>query len=287
MVPAIRHGIHLACVIGGNDVSLFPHLIDHYRTLGIESFLFIRHAASVEDPGYTLIEEAAAKAGITLFHTHVGPWTLDLNQRLIRYAMDQHPDDWYVLVDSDEFQVYDRPLPDVIETCERGGYDHVTGCFLDRLGAGGDFPEVGPQPLWDQFPLAGSISAGLLRALPLKIGLARGWVELTSGQHGTADGASLPRASGFIQVHHVKWTASALARLRERAARLDSAAFQQDHSTIVRESRRYLAHVEQHAGRINIADPRFRVHPCGSAYTDYPQWREVADEAEGWKWSQI
>ncbi|MEE4488990.1 glycosyltransferase family 2 protein [Streptomyces sp. BE230] len=286
-MPTKPPQVHLACVIGGNDVSLFHHFVDHYRALGVESFLFIRHAATTEDPGYTLIAEAAAEAGIKLFHTHVGPWTLELNQRLIRYAMDEYPDDWYVLADSDEFHVYDRPLPELIEACERGGYGHATGCFLDRIGAGGKFPEVGEGPLPKTFPLAGSVSAGLLRALPLKIAVARGRVELTSGQHGTADGPSLPRRESFVQVHHFKWTASALARLRDRADQLADPAYIQRHTSIVRETRRFLAHVDLHGGRINIGDRRFRVQPCGLAYQDYPSWREVADEAEGWRWAQI
>src|SRR5713226_7459912 len=129
--------IHLVCVIGGSEVSLLSHQITHYRALGIGSFYLIRHAESTTEPSYPLIERYANDAGIPLFHSHVSPWHDDINQRLVRYAMDDAPDDWFVVVDSDEFQLYDRPLRDLVSLCERGGFTHVTGCLLDRVGAGG------------------------------------------------------------------------------------------------------------------------------------------------------
>lgn len=277
--------IHFTTVIGGTDVDTFPHLIRHYRAAGIESFLLIRQAESIDDPAYRRLEEHARDVGVEFFHSHIGPYGLDLHQRLIRHAMDEHPDDWYVVADSDEFHVYDRPLHELVELCEKGGYDYVSGCFLDRVAVDGTFPEIGEESLWEQYPLAGSVSAALLRALPLKVGLVRGGVELLTGQHGAPEARALPRSESEIQVHHFKWTGAVLRRLEQRSSRVEGATALD--GAVSRESRRFLAHVWRHGGRIDVEDPRFRFHACRDAYGDHPRWTEVAEEAQGWQWTLI
>ncbi|MGK5447126.1 glycosyltransferase family 2 protein [Streptomyces radiopugnans] len=264
---------------------MIPHFINHYRSLGIESFYITCHAEFEGDPGFQLCKKYVRECGLDAFHAHVGPWSLDLNQRLLRHAMDENPADWYVVADSDEFQVYDRPLPELVELCEADGYDYVGGCFLDRLGEGGRFPEVqSATPLWEQYPLAGSVSAGLLRALPLKVPLVRSGVDLMSGQHGVCEGRGLPRSESYVQVHHFKWTATVVRRLEERAERFQDEARRKTHGAIVRETNRFLSHVRRHRGVIDIEDPRLRIRPSGSDFHNYPLWTEVADEAQGWKW---
>lgn len=274
-------------MVGGADVATFPHLIRHYRAAGIESFLLIRQVESEEHPAYRRLEEYARQEGVEFLHSHIGPYRLDLHQRLIRLAMDEHPDDWFVIADSDEFHVYDRPLADLVDLCERGGYDYVAGCFLDRLAAGGDFPEIGPAPLWEQFPLAGSVSASLLRALPLKVGLARGSVELLTGQHGAPEARGLPRSESEIQVHHFKWTGSVLRRLQQRSGTDADSSRPLVSPHVTRECHRFLSYVERNGGRIDVTDPRFRLHPCRDAYQDHPHWNDVAQEAQGWQWTLI
>jgi hypothetical protein len=280
-----RSRVHLVSFIGDTDAALLPHLIDHYRSLGIESFFIIRQVDTAADIEGDRIRTAAREAGIELFHTHVGPWSLELNQRLVRFAMTSRPQDWYIVIDGDEFQVYDRPLPELIARCEALGVTHVNGCFLDRIGAGGTLPEIGPGPLWEQFPLAGSVSAGLLRALPLKVGIARGHVVLSTGQHGTVHGRGLSRSEAYIQVHHFKWTKSAVARVERRVERLSGHRDDPIRASIIKESMRFLRHVREHGGRFDTADPRLRLHHCGSVYGDHPEWQAIADEAQQWRWA--
>lgn len=276
--------IHFATVIGGTELALLPRLVEHYRALGIESFRIVRQVLSVSAPEYAESEEYAREAGIRFCHTHVGPWSLGLHQRLIRFVMDRGPDDWYVVADSDEFHVYDRPLPDLVELCRKGGYDFVGGCLLDRLAADGGFPEVGGGSLWQQYPLAGSISAGLLKALPLKVALTHGSVELLSGQHGAPEGRQVPYERSSVQVHHFKWTASVVARLRERIAALESDGRRAGHSAIIRENRRFLRHIDRHGGRVDVDNPRFLLRQSAGKFADYPHWHEIVTEARGWQW---
>ena len=277
--------IHLACLLGGDEVGLLPHLVDHYRGLGIESFQLVWHSESASDPRHELAEAFLRRAGLTFLHRHVGPYDEDLQQRMVRFAMSQNPDDWYVVADLDELQVTDRPLLELVELCEREGYDHVNGCFVDRVATDGSFPDVGSASLWQQYPLAGSVSAGLLRALPLKTTMARGWVDLLPGQHGAPAGRGLPRDRGYVQVHHFKWTGSVVTRLRRRVERFSGGAASGMHMAIAREALTFLEHVERHDGRIDTAFDRFRLEPCGSGYHDHPRWNEIADEAQGWRWA--
>jgi hypothetical protein len=277
--------IHVACVIGPDESPLLPRFLEHYRARGVESFYLVRHAESAAAPGYRRIAEHAAAAGIPLFHSQVGPWSLELQQRLFRYVMDEHPDDWFVIADSDEFHVYDRPLRAIVEVCEARGFDIVTGCFLDRIAANGGFPPVGAGSLWSQFPLAGSISATLLCALPLKAALARGYVELLTGQHGAPLAVPLPSKECFVQVNHFKWTAGIVERMRRRVARYDAGELADMHPSMIRESRRFLSHVARHQGRINVDDPRLRLHPCGDGHGEHPEWDAIRFEAQGWQWT--
>jgi hypothetical protein len=277
--------IHLVCVFGGGDVALLPHLVRHYRGLGIESFRLIRHAEHTDDPEFALAEQYARACGVELFHTHVGPWDQNLNERITEYVMSLCPDDWYAVVDLDEFQVYDRPPAELVALCERDGYEYVTGCFLDRVAADGSFPSVDGTSPWQRYPLAGSVGAGLAKALPLKATLARGRVGLLSGHHGAADGTALPAHRSFAQVHHFKWTGTVVERMRRRVRRFETGSWKVFHPAVIKEARTVLGHIEANGGRIDVRDERLRLQPCGSSYDDHPHWKELADEAHGWSWT--
>lgn len=266
--------IHVVSMLGG-DVAVVPHMIEHYRRTGVESFLFIRHAESVDDPVYEETERVVRDAGLRLHGTHIGPWHEDLNTTLVEQAMSVRPDDWFVVADLDEFQVYDRPLVELLAWCERHGYDYVEGCYLDRVGADGTFPKVGSGSSWEQFPLAGGISFPLLGATPTKVVLARGRVRLELGHHTAKHGRGAPHRDAYMQVHHFKWNDTVVGRTRLRHARFTSGAWRLTYPSVVSETIRLLDHVAAHDGRIDVAEPLFMFHPCGDAFTDYPQWTEM------------
>ncbi len=274
--------IHLVSIIGAADVALLPHLVRHYCGLGIESFFLVLNVSSPDDPGYAAALEVAAACGAEFSHVLFGTWTLRRSQRIFRYVMDRAPADWYVLADADELHVYDRPLPELIKLCELGGYDHVNGCFVDRVAADGDFPAVGEAPLWDVYPLAGPVSATLACALPLKTAIARGHVELLPAQHGTAEGFGLPWATSAVQVHHFKWVAGIVQRLRARVRRY---AEDPEHGErwAALEAERFLSRLVD--GRIDVTDPRLLLRPCRNDYLDHPQWPAIGAQAAGWQWA--
>ncbi|MFE0257619.1 glycosyltransferase family 2 protein [Streptomyces sp. NPDC059010] len=277
--------VHVVSVVGSQDAPLLPHFVEHYRSVGLNSFRLICHAETPSDEGYIHLRDACRTVGVEPLHSHFGPWRDRLNQKLKAYAMSRRPDDWYVVADVDEFHVYSHPVHELLEKCERSGADHVNGCFLDRVGAGGELLEVDATPLWKRYPLAGAVSAGISKALPLKTGVVRGRVELLVGHHGTVGGRGLPRAEGFIQVHHFKWTESVVRRMRHRVDSLSRGRWPVEHYALIREAKAALAHLDGNGGWIDVDDPRLRTAPCGRDYTDHSLWDEIADEAEGWAWT--
>ncbi|WP_405554698.1 glycosyltransferase family 2 protein [Streptomyces canus] len=278
--------MHVVSVVGSQDAAaLLPHFVEHYRSMGAESFQLVCHAEAPSDDSYIHLRDVCRALGVEPLHSHFGPWRERLNQRLKEYVMSRRPDDWYVVADIDEFHVYSHPLGELLEKCERLGVDHVNGCFLDRVGADGELLKVDTGSLWKRYPLAGAVSTGISKALPLKTGIARGRVELLTGHHSTVSGHGLSRSEGFIQVHHFKWTESALLRLRHRVDSLSQVHWQAENYALIREAKAALTHLNTHGGRINVDDGGLRIAPCGHDYADHPLWDEIADEAEGWAWT--
>ncbi|WP_432102035.1 glycosyltransferase family 2 protein [Streptomyces sp. bgisy091] len=272
--------VRFISVVGG-DTSLLGSAITHYRRLGVQEFHIVRHAESADDPGVAASVEVMRKAGLTFSDIVVGPWHEHLNPALIREAMSRHPDDWWVVADLDEFQLYPDELPAVIAHCERRGYDHVSGAFLDRVAADGTLPEPDtshPDAVWHQYGLAGLLTLRLLRARPTKVTLARGRVELAYGQHTSWSGRGAPPADLYAQVHHFKWTGSARARLARRVAAYASGRWEVNDPVIIEESRAFLTHLDAHDGRIDVGDPTLAFLPCGTTYHDYTGWPRVTAE---------
>jgi len=275
--------VHLVAVVGGGDSILLSHFVDHYRALGVESFYLIRHAESTDEPAYEEIAHYARVAGVALHHTHVGPWDDDLHGRLMTAAMDEHPDDWYILADLDEFHVYDRPLADLVALCEREGKQRVCGCFVDRMGPDGILAPLTAGPLWPQYPLGGAITSRLLTAPTLKVGLSLGRLRTGGGHHGVPGKTGLPREQSYIQVHHFKWTESVFARMRRREERYQSGTWPLVYPSVLDEARRLLRYLRRHRGRIDVADPRLLVGPCDEGYDGFQRWPEVAEDAQRWE----
>jgi hypothetical protein len=277
--------VHLVAVVGGGDSILLSHLVDHYRALGVESFQLIRHAESTDEPAYEEIAHYARMAGIPLHHTHIGPWSDNLHGQLMTAAMNEHPDDWYILADLDEFHVYDRPLSELVALCEREGSRYVCGCFVDRVGPAGALVKVGPEPLWPQFPLGGAVTSRLVPAPSLKIGLAVGRLGTGGGHHGVPGQYGLPRETSYIQVHHFKWTDSVVARLRRRVEGYESGRWELVYPSVPDEARRVLRYLDRQGGRFDVTDERLLIGECLDGYDGFRRWPEIVEDAQRWHWN--
>ena len=123
--------------------------------------------------------------------------------------------DWVVHADSDELVDFGGPLVDVLES---SSLNNIRGYWTDRVAAGGRLAPVArvdavprdAAALFAQYPVSCA-----LRRKP-KVVAYRDPVEVSDGAHDLrAGGGATPNAS--VVVHHFKWRAALLERLRARA----------------------------------------------------------------------
>jgi len=196
------------------------------------------------------------------------------------------PNDWWIVADDDELQVYPYDIEDIIRDCEKGGYDFVTGGFLDRIGVGGTLPKITKDTdLHKEFPLAGFFRNPMSGACPNKCTLMKGYQKVTDGQHyaqigsGTSWGREHPKKMPveqvFTQVHHFKWDHTVLERLLWTANMKDyyrsTEEFQKMHDAIIGSG-----------NRIDINNLKYLVEEMKEFsyinYYDYPHWETLTDK---------
>lgn len=197
------------------------------------------------------------------------------------------PNDWWIVADDDELQVYPEPIEDIIRKCERKKYDFVTGGFLDRIGVNGTLPKVNSNTdLHKTFPLAGFFRYPMSGACPNKVTLMKGYQKVTDGQHYAAfnDGSNswgkkhpkrMPVEECFTQVHHFKWDSSVLERLLWTANMKDyyrsTYEFQKMHDAIIKSG-----------NKINTNNLKYLVEELQEFsyidYNDYPHWDTVTNK---------
>jgi hypothetical protein len=148
----MKPNVHLVTV-AGSHVDILPHMLEHYRGLGIESFFVNVHLSSEADPVYEQIREITRRFGCGIASVQVGDWQL-LQQGMYALQRERYAHDWFVLADQDELQFYPGGIPAIVEDCAERGWDYIRGCFVDRVAANGTFPEpVSDVPIREQYPL--------------------------------------------------------------------------------------------------------------------------------------
>lgn len=258
--------VHLVSVVGGG-VDALAHMLAHYRTLNIDSIFLNLHLSTEDDPVREQVESIARRDGCGIASVTVGDWQ-NLQQDLYLRQREGHPHDWFLLADQDELQVWPGDVREILNDCERGGFDHVRGCFVDRLASDGGFPAVNPDaPIWDQYPLGSCISGIMLQSDPRKVVAAKGALPLKKGQHHAYVGRPYPSRECYVPIHHFKWTAGVLERLAARAQMLRERGF--PHWT---ESARFVEYCRAHGDRIDVNDPGLLIGECAP---DYPHWETV------------
>jgi hypothetical protein len=193
----------------------------------------------------------------------------------------QHPEDWWIVADDDEFHEYSQPLEYIIHDCEENGWDLVRGGFVDRVGPGGTFPEIQPEEdIYKQFPVAGFFRYPLSGACPNKVCIMKGYVELTPGQHyAKIDGYTTWKWQGWdhpliapykeynVLVNHFKWDATCGERIRAVANTNRQSAYSEEYRKMYRE-------LAKSRFKIDITDPRFMMQEVGD-WEHYKHWDKL------------
>jgi hypothetical protein len=258
--------IHLITVAGGY-VGALPHMLEHYRALGIESFFVNVHLSDERDPVREEIEAVTGRFGCGIASVSTGDWQ-QLQRPLYARQREQYPGDWFVLADVDEFHRYPDSLPAIVEECDRRGYDYIRGSFVDRIARDGRFPPlVADRPIREQFPLGAFLTNPVLGADPRKVVAVKGALPLFKGQHHALAGAACPARMCFAQVHHFKWVGGVEERLAQRAETLKRRG-----ATHWMESARFAGYYRLSGGAINLEDPHLHI---AEAEPEYAPWDAV------------
>ena len=253
--------MNLVTICGHNTTMLY-HMLNHYH-LHMDEIFVVLYAHHKKDP---VIEEAQ----FILEKFNLKPHKIVIEEAFNWNRVTDHynetkllkPDDWWIVADDDELQLYSKPTWEIIEECEEFGYEFVTGGFVDRIGEGGNFPKITMESdVWKEMPQAGFFRYPLSYACPNKVTLMKGKVQVCSGQHyvlfedgnsswGSEHPKRYPIEKNFTQVHHFKWDYSVLERLKQVSNSTAVEAFAQEYKLMLDE-------IEKSDFKIDLTKPEF------------------------------
>jgi len=268
---------NLVSVVGHNTTML-PHMINHYKDVVDEMFIVVYRQKDNDK-----ILEEVEELGIKPFWVVTEP---KFNWNRVTYIYNKvkhlYPNDWWIVSDDDELQVYPYDINDIIKDCTKHNYEFVTGGFLDRIGEDGTFPEVKLHSNIQQlFPYAGFFRHSMSGACPNKVTLMKGSVELTSGQHyvdmgegktswGRSHPKRFPIEEVFTQVHHFKWDSTVIQRMKEVSQTKKPYTFWQEYKTM-------LSNIQDN--KIDINNPDYMFERLNDfSYIGYKNWNIIREK---------
>ena len=270
--------------VTGSRTNTLKHMLNHYKNMVDEMYIVVYEwdGFSTYDAVCEIIKEFPTAQIIKRATKEKFNWeyvTYLYNQTKMLF-----PNDWWIVADDDELQIYSKVISDIIKICDESGYEFVTGGFVDRIGKNGTFPEIKEDSnLWELFPMAGFFRYPLSGACPNKVTMCKGYIEVTSGQHyAKVDGQTtwkwqgwnhplrFPTTQNFTQVHHFKWDSTVLDRLQDVANVKSEFSYSKEYQTM------YDA-IKSNNFKIDIYDERFLFEEVKNpSYFYYKNWNKLS-----------
>lgn len=268
--------LNLVTVVGRNT-HMLPHMLKHYESTVDNVYVVVYRQHELDG-----VLEEVINLGITPYRVVTDKkYNWERVTELYNEVKATKPNEWWIVSDDDELQVYPKPVKDIISECEEKGYDFVTGGFLDRIGDEGTFPVVTENTdLQKAFPYAGFFRYPMSGACPNKVTLMKGYVKVTPGQHyvdfedgtnswGQSHPKRMPIEDCFVQVHHFKWDASVIERIRE-------VAYTEEPYTYWKEYRVMYNAIARNNWKIDINKTEFLVEKLKDfSYINYNNWNKL------------
>ena len=272
--------MNLVTVCGHNTTMLY-HMLRHYQP-NVKNFFVNIYANYEDDP---IIEEATSicrELGIEPHKVWIEePFNWDKVTEIYNETISLKPDEWWIVADDDELQVYSKPIEEIVEECEENGWEFVRGGFIDRIGEDGDFPKITKESnVWKEMPNAGFFRYPLSRAEANKVTLLKGKHGVVSGQHfiqfdngdtswGDYHPLCYPIEKNFTQVHHFKWDYSVLQRLKEVSS-------SKLHEAFSHEYKKMLSAIEYLDYKLDLNEREFMFERVESPdYKQYRKWKPL------------
>ncbi len=240
------------------DATILSHFLRHYSELGFREFHFAINTQSnpnIVSEVERISEGYPVHIDIVDDFDYTAPAMSKRLNTIRKRCAD--PDQWISVLDVDEFYELPpprseshSPLSEFLEWCDKHGYDHARGRLIDRIANDGSFPQLRSSPsLAEQYPLKRRLTRKLIGGDDRKVVLQKARCEILGGHHRIRGGQS--RAKIKLLVNHFKWKHGVVERLRERLDVLERLG-----KPWADESRKTLAHIDQHSG-IDVNDRRF------------------------------
>ncbi len=270
---------NLVTVVGHNT-TILPHMLKHYEDK-VEKMYVVVYRQHNNDGILEEIEEL----GIRPYKVVTEPkFNWNKVTDLYNEVKLTKPNDWWIVSDDDELQVYPEPLEDIMKHCDKHGYTFVTGGFLDRLGIDGTFPIISRETdILKAFPLAGFFRYPLSGACANKVTLMKGNQKVTSGQHyalfddntnswGKSHPKRMPIQECFTQVHHFKWDSTCIERIKEVADNKKEYSYSEEYEKMYNSLKAF-------DFKVNIKNSVFKVVKMKESsyikYTEYKYWNSL------------
>ena len=274
--------IRLVTVTGSRTTTL-KHMLNHYKNMVDEMHIVVydwQEKSNLSEV-QTIVSQFPNAKIVKVVVEEKYNW--EKVTKLYNEIKSQHPNDWWVISDDDEFHVYSDSIKGIICDCEINGWDMVRGGFVDRIGVDGEMVELlDTDDIFEKFPYAGFFRHPLSGANPNKICIAKGYVEITSGQHyaelngqttwrwqGWAHPLIAPVEKCSVQVHHFKWDSTCGERIR------DVANIQRDYA-FSEEYRKMYRALAKTRFKLPLDDVRFgfELSPTNH-YLGYSKWKQL------------
>jgi hypothetical protein len=274
--------IRLVTVTGSRTTTL-KHMLNHYKDMVDEMHIVVydwKEQSNLSEVQNIVSEFRNAKIVKTVIEEK---YNWEKVTQLYNEVKSTHPNDWWVISDDDEFHSYSYSLKSIIGACDMNGWNMVRGGFIDRIGMDGEMVELlDSDDIFEKFPYAGFFRHPLSGANPNKICIAKGYVEITNGQHyAKIDGHTTWKWQGWnhpqiapiemynVQVHHFKWDSTCGERIRAVANINKEYSYSEEYRKMYRELAKYRF-------KLPLDDERFGFELSPTYhYLGYSKWEQL------------
>lgn len=274
--------IRLVTVTGSRTTTL-KHMLNHYKDKVDEMYIVVydwEEQSNLSEVKTIVSQFPNAKIVKTVIEEK---YNWEKVTRLYNEVKSTHPNDWWVISDDDEFHVYSDSLRSITSNCDVNGWEMVRGGFIDRIGEDGEFVELlDTDDIFEKFPYAGFFRFPLSGANPNKICIAKGYVEITNGQHyAKIDGHTTWKWQGWnhpliapinkcsVQVHHFKWDSTCGERIRAVANINKDYSYSEEYRKMYRELAKFRF-------KLPLDDERFGFELSPTYhYSGYSKWKQL------------
>lgn len=270
--------INLVTVVGHNTTML-PHMLNHYKDIVDNIYVVVYRQHPLDG-----ILEEVTNLGITPYKIVTEPkFNWERVTELYNEVKRTKADEWWIVSDDDEMHLYPKNIQELIKECDENGWEFITGGFVDRIGEFGRFMPVDMNTdVWKQFPYVGFFRYPMSGAMPNKVCVMKGSVDVTPGQHFAVIGDTdtwrergwnhpkrYPIERGFVQVHHFKWDSSVLDRIKEVSETRED-------YTYWREYRKMYRNIKKSGFKIDIDNPKYYMEKnIKKDFNEYSHWKEL------------